>query len=255
MMVENESTISSSSNNNNEMPLGTRHSSNIRKGNAVYGLSFHSINHEDAENEKNISHNNGFNNNGFNHDDDESNIDGGMDGQSEKSNSSSSNIRLHENSSSPIQEYGFGRLNTMQRYTKRFSFRRPKLFGAIVVCVTCVLPLFVTIIILGSALSGKYKISQHLHKNKNNNSNGNSNSNLIENYENWEIFSKISQVSAVATDNSICSAIAQQIMTQGGNAVDAGVAAALCLGVISPGKSHYVLLCIDCVCVCVCGYV
>ncbi|KAL9289695.1 putative aminoacyltransferase, Glutathione hydrolase [Arabidopsis thaliana] len=42
---------------------------------------------------------------------------------------------------------------------------------------------------------------------------------------------------AVATDDGRCSAIGTNVLRQGGNAIDASVAAALCLGVVSPASS------------------
>ncbi|KAL0739620.1 hypothetical protein Bca4012_015830 [Brassica carinata] len=42
---------------------------------------------------------------------------------------------------------------------------------------------------------------------------------------------------AVATDDERCSEIGMKILRQGGNAIDASVAAALCLGVVSPASS------------------
>ncbi|CAH2075998.1 unnamed protein product [Thlaspi arvense] len=42
---------------------------------------------------------------------------------------------------------------------------------------------------------------------------------------------------AVATDDGRCSEIGMSILRQGGNAIDASVAAALCLGVVSPASS------------------
>lgn len=41
----------------------------------------------------------------------------------------------------------------------------------------------------------------------------------------------------VATDHGECSKIGRHILRQGGHAVDAAVAAALCLGVVSPASS------------------
>ncbi|CAN8276098.1 unnamed protein product [Cochlearia groenlandica] len=42
---------------------------------------------------------------------------------------------------------------------------------------------------------------------------------------------------AVATDDGRCSKIGMRVLRQGGNAIDASVAAALCLGVVSPASS------------------
>lgn len=42
---------------------------------------------------------------------------------------------------------------------------------------------------------------------------------------------------AVATDHGECSEIGMNVLRQGGNAVDASVAVALCLGVVNPGSS------------------
>ncbi|CAN7082548.1 unnamed protein product [Brassica oleracea var. botrytis] len=42
---------------------------------------------------------------------------------------------------------------------------------------------------------------------------------------------------AVATDDGRCSRIGMKVLRQGGNAIDASVAAALCLGVVSPASS------------------
>lgn len=42
---------------------------------------------------------------------------------------------------------------------------------------------------------------------------------------------------AVATDDSRCSKIGVDVLREGGHAVDASVAAALCLGVVSPASS------------------
>lgn len=41
----------------------------------------------------------------------------------------------------------------------------------------------------------------------------------------------------VATDDGRCSRIGRDVLREGGNAVDASVAAALCLGVVSPASS------------------
>ena len=52
-----------------------------------------------------------------------------------------------------------------------------------------------------------------------------------------EDFSVTSTEGVAVTDNPTCSQIAADILSEGGNAVDAAVAAALCLGVVSPASS------------------
>lgn len=42
---------------------------------------------------------------------------------------------------------------------------------------------------------------------------------------------------AVATDDGRCSEIGMKVLQKGGNAIDASVAASLCLGVVSPASS------------------
>lgn len=42
---------------------------------------------------------------------------------------------------------------------------------------------------------------------------------------------------AVATDHGLCSKIGRDVLAEGGHAVDAAVAATLCLGVVSPASS------------------
>ncbi|CAE7343544.1 GGT1 [Symbiodinium microadriaticum] len=50
-------------------------------------------------------------------------------------------------------------------------------------------------------------------------------------------FSVTSTGGVAVTDNPTCSQIAADVLSEGGNAVDAAVAAALCLGVVSPASS------------------
>jgi hypothetical protein len=52
-----------------------------------------------------------------------------------------------------------------------------------------------------------------------------------------EAFSVTSTGGVAVTDNPTCSQISADILTEGGNAMDAAVAAALCLGVVSPASS------------------
>ena len=54
----------------------------------------------------------------------------------------------------------------------------------------------------------------------------------------WDEFSAFSTTAAVATDNAVCSSIAKDIMM---SAMDAAIAATLCLGVVSPGELSFYL--------------
>jgi len=55
-------------------------------------------------------------------------------------------------------------------------------------------------------------------------------------FKSYEIKSKIN-TGVIATDTKICSDIGKDILLQGGNSVDAAIAATLCLGVLSPISS------------------
>ena len=52
----------------------------------------------------------------------------------------------------------------------------------------------------------------------------------------YSLFHTISTKAAVASDVGVCSDMGLSILKQGGNAVDASVTVALCLGIMSPGK-------------------
>lgn len=53
----------------------------------------------------------------------------------------------------------------------------------------------------------------------------------------WDVYRVTSTKGVVATDTEICSQIGVNILSQGGNAVDAAIAAKFCLSVISPASS------------------
>lgn len=136
------------------------------------------------------------------------------------------NRSTSQKDSSPILQYKIGRINSINRYVKRFSLQNPRKAGAFYVFIICVLPLLVVIIVLSSFLKDKIYLRGQ-------------NSFDFKNQASFDDFSTNSTIAAVATDNAICSNIGKQIMLQGGNAMDAAVAATLCLGVISPGIYVY----------------
>ena len=53
----------------------------------------------------------------------------------------------------------------------------------------------------------------------------------------WQDFVVHSDTAAVATDDARCSFIGKDMLALGGSAMDAAIAATLCLGVVSPGSS------------------
>lgn len=94
--------------------------------------------------------------------------------------------------------------------------KRPRLFGASVIFVVFVIPCIIVIIILSHhASTSAYNSSP------------------------YESFSMTTQSTngLIATDTQQCSQIGADILSKGGNAVDAAIAASFCLGVISPASS------------------
>jgi hypothetical protein len=124
---------------------------------------------------------------------------------------------------SPVLPYESGRTNFIYRYIKGFSLRNPKKIGAFYTFVVCVLPLLIVIAVLASSLDMKLLLR------------GSNAVDDLKSQRSFDDFHVNSTVAAIATDKALCSTIGKQIMLQGGNAMDAAVAATLCLGVISPG--------------------
>ena len=205
-------------------PLGKK---NGVISNGIHSLSFASIDHKDH----------------FNPDDEETGKDeddveeidlhNDMSRQLRTSNggdsSSMSQINEDNCSKGQILEYGFGRLNGARRYVKRFSLKRPRVFGGCIVVVALVIPLLITVAVQAFHLHSKLRSSKHMRRT--------GDTLPVTAKLTWDEFSAYSTIAAVATDNAICSSVAKDIMLQGGNAVDAGIAATLCLGVVSPGTS------------------
>lgn len=201
-------------------PLGKK---NGVTSNGIHSLSFASIDHKDH----------------FNPDDEETGKDEDDVEEIDLHNDMNRQLRLSKGGDSSsvhqinddncskgqILEYGFGRLNSARRCLKRFSLKRPRVFGGCIVIIAVVLPLLITVAVQAYHLN--IKLSKHNRK--------------IVNIlpatatQTWDEFSAFSTIAAVATDNAVCSSIAKNIMMSGGNAVDAAIAATLCLGVVSPG--------------------
>lgn len=239
MMEEVDSPMSAVS--TGSMPSSSFQTSNIRKigtiagKNSIYGPPFQSVSHDDIERR---------NQTGVVHDDDAADTQNETDMhiRGSKRRNSSTALQVHNDTSSiAVQESGFGRLSSIRRYITRCSLTRPKAFGAFLVTITCVLPLLLTVLILGTTLNGKLHNSKHLGKLSSSGLSSSAGDVAAE----WASFSVTSTIAAAATDDSRCSAIAKGILVMGGNAVDAAVAAALCLGVVSPGEGTS-FLCLIC---------
>ena len=215
------------------MPSSSSQTSGIRKGSIVagksrlYELSTEPVRYDDIES---------MNRNYTVQDDDTEDVRNQSNAQLRGLNSHecSSDLRVHDDTSSiAVQESGFGRFSSVKRYIIRCSLKRPKAFGAFLVAIGCVLPLLLAVIILGTILNREHHHLKHLN---NHPISGSSDGASDEVALNWASFSVKSAIAAAATDNSVCSDIARDIMVIGGNAVDAAIAATLCLGVISPGE-------------------
>jgi gamma-glutamyltranspeptidase/glutathione hydrolase/leukotriene-C4 hydrolase len=98
------------------------------------------------------------------------------------------------------------------------------------IIVVMAIPLLFVIIILSIAIATKDSPSSSSGP-------GSDGSNSLTDEQLLEQHRVTSSKGAVATDNQICSQIGVNILDQGGNAIDAAVAAKLCLGVVSPASS------------------
>lgn len=188
----------------------------------IYNLSFTSIDHVEHDSEKTCVN-----------EDDIEEIDLNNDIHTQlrsPKHGDSSGVQTRNDGISPVPvlEYRFGRVNDIRRYFKRLSLQRPKVFGGCFVFLMLVIPLTVVIIVQSTLLDGKFRFSKHNKKSLRSVSTAGIT---------WETFSASSSTAAVATDHAECSAIGKQIMILGGNAIDAAIAATLCLGVVSPGKN------------------
>ena len=130
---------------------------------------------------------------------------------------SSSSLGLHQ----PVLEYRPTRCNGCWRFMRR----HPRTCGALATFVVCVLPLLVTTGLLAGLLGGAPgKRGGH--------GSGGSDGDPV-----WTDFIVHTDDAAVATDDARCSRIGRDVLLRGGSAIDAAVAATLCLGVVSPGSS------------------
>lgn len=106
-------------------------------------------------------------------------------------------------------------------YNELTYFKYPRLYGASVVIIFIVIPFLITIIVL----------NVYLAQSKNSGTISTSSNNI------WKSFQATSTKGMVATDHDVCSQMGADILDLGGNAIEAAIAAAFCLGVISPASS------------------
>ncbi len=100
---------------------------------------------------------------------------------------------------------------------------RKRMIGGLFVFIICVIPLIITVGVLAHQLHSGGSDSANI-------SDGNGDSE-------WDQYAVLTDKGAVATDSLVCSQIGAAVLDKGGNAMDAAVASALCLGVVSPAAS------------------
>lgn len=119
----------------------------------------------------------------------------------------------------PYGGHGGHASDTLREYCHA---RRSFIKGAMLVFTMCVVPLIIVIIILSSLLADEGADSES-----------------TSSTSSWTAYETSTNglYGAVATDTGRCSEIAQAVLQKGGNAIEAAIAAAFCLGVISPTSS------------------
>jgi gamma-glutamyltranspeptidase/glutathione hydrolase/leukotriene-C4 hydrolase len=131
----------------------------------------------------------------------------------------------NNNLNSKIREYKFGYYNNIIRIFKGYSVTSPIKYGSFITFILCGLPLLITTIVLSVLLTN------------NNSSTIKYESTTNDNVNQFQSYMATSSIGAVATDTLDCSVIGTNILNLGGNAVDAAIASALCVGVLSPASS------------------
>lgn len=106
------------------------------------------------------------------------------------------------------------------------SKAKPRLFGGCIVFWLLGFPLIILTIALTTSLSAVHS-----------NSSSSKTSTTTSSTSPFAAHQVTSSLGVVATDNPICSQIGADILDLGGNAADAAIASAFCLGVISPASS------------------
>lgn len=114
-----------------------------------------------------------------------------------------------------------------------FVSKRPILTGVLGTFIALVLPFMISLIVVETRyknaleeLDAARNLADSLQQQK-----------MQSNVDPWAKFEVTSEEGVVATDVEACSEIGVDIMRNGGNAIDAAVASALCLGVLNPSSS------------------
>lgn len=113
-------------------------------------------------------------------------------------------IDVNEDSSNdiPMSEFKYSIINSIKRDMKRLSSDHPKIYGGLTIILIFVIPLAILSVVLILKLNNSEKLnkSHNLYNNSNNRD-------VISADSEWDSFSAISNIAAVASDHKECSLI------------------------------------------------
>lgn len=116
-------------------------------------------------------------------------------------------------------------------FVKKIYLKQPRLYGAVMMFALLAVPLLIAVVVLAVQLQ-----QQSADTLGSSSASTSDTSNTVKS-NNFASFYVNSTKGVVATDTPTCSQIGVDILSKGGNAIEAAIAATLCLGVISPASS------------------